>query len=206
MVAANSRRTETWHFVSPGHCTDSWALYQTVRALPIACRARHALTHFIASACARCGGGGYQDRQRFRETRAIQEVDVYRLIARLRIRTNIPEREVLAIYHDFERSINNEEQLLEVGHGPCSTLHSGIALLTAGVWRASFSLTYQRTRAGSSPWASAYCIRLDRYGARRPRCLTASPSSRCARLRARAIAAASVGVFGLTLPRLVAGG
>ena len=58
-----------------------------------------------------------QDRQHFRETRAIQDVDVYRLIARLRIRTNIPDREVLAIYHDFERSINTEEQLLEVGEG-----------------------------------------------------------------------------------------
>ena len=59
-----------------------------------------------------------QDRKRFRETRAIQDVDVYRLIARLRIRTNIPDREVLAIYHDFERSINTEEQLLEVRANP----------------------------------------------------------------------------------------
>ena len=55
-----------------------------------------------------------QDREHFRETRAIKDVDVYRLIARLRIRTNIPDREILAIYHDFERSINTEEQLLEV--------------------------------------------------------------------------------------------
>jgi hypothetical protein len=49
----------------------------------------------------------------FRISRAIQDTDVGRLINRLRVKQNLPEKDVLAIYHDFVSSINTEEQVLE---------------------------------------------------------------------------------------------
>ena len=50
----------------------------------------------------------------FRISRAIQDIDVSRLINRLRVRNNLPEKEVLTIYEDFVSNITTEEQILEV--------------------------------------------------------------------------------------------
>ena len=54
-----------------------------------------------------------KDREMFRISRAIQDTEVNRLINRLRVRQNLPEKDVLAIYHDFVLCINTNEQLLE---------------------------------------------------------------------------------------------
>lgn len=54
-----------------------------------------------------------RDRQAWYEKRAIKDVDVNRHIRRLRIRQNMSEKEVLAIYQDFDKSINTDEQLIE---------------------------------------------------------------------------------------------
>ena len=49
------------------------------------------------------------------QTRAIKDLEVYRLIARLRIQTNMDEDKVLQIFEAFEESIKTEAQLVEVG-------------------------------------------------------------------------------------------
>ena len=55
-----------------------------------------------------------EDREASQRQRAIKDVDVNRLINRLRIRQSIPEKDVLVIYRDFVSSINTDEQLIEV--------------------------------------------------------------------------------------------
>jgi len=55
-----------------------------------------------------------KDRTTFKEKRAIKDADVSRLITRLRVRQNIPEKDILSIYTDFVKNINSDEQLIEV--------------------------------------------------------------------------------------------
>ena len=62
----------------------------------------------------------------FRISRAIQDIDVSRLINRLRVRNSLPEKEVLTIYEDFVSNITTEEQILEVRLCSFSPSHSDL--------------------------------------------------------------------------------